>query len=110
MHEWELAERAVGQAIESSPEPFDPATIANVHEFINACRIQCPKPDGVAKGYWSTIRIWWKNLEIEVFDDHFELYCFSQSGTAIEHFNHTPGTELPRGLMIKLPNNSPLLN
>jgi hypothetical protein len=76
MHEWELAERAVGQAIESSPEPFDPATIANVHEFINACRIQCPKPDGVAKGYWSTIRIWWKNLEIEVFDDHFELYCF----------------------------------
>jgi hypothetical protein len=101
-NEWEPVARAVGQAIEFSPEPFSSATIANVHEFISACRISCPTPDGVAKGYWSTIRIWWKGLEIEVFDDHYELYRFGQGGTVIEHFNHTPGTELPPDLMIKL--------
>ncbi len=108
-HEWESVQRAVSQAIEISPEPFAPATIANVHDFIASCRIQCPTPDGVAKGYWSTIAIWWQNLEIEVFEDHYELYRFSHNGTAIEHFNHTPGTELPVELMIKLPNITPQL-
>jgi hypothetical protein len=109
-HEWGSAERAVGQAIELSPEPFAPATVANVHDFIAACRIRCPVPDGVAKGYWSTIRIWWKDLEIEVFDDRYEMYRFSQGATAIEYFNHTPGTEFPLDLMIKLPNVTTLPN
>jgi hypothetical protein len=77
--------------------------------LITECRIQCPTPDGVAKGYWSTIRIWWKNLEIEIFDDRYELYRFSQNGTAIEYFDHTPGTELPLDLITKLPNITPLI-
>ena len=108
LQDWESAERTVNQSIEFSPEPFAPATIANVHDFVAACRIQCPTPDGIAKGYWSTVQFSWKNLEVEIFDDRYELYLFTEGRTAIEYFNHTPGTELPPDLMVKLPKVRPL--
>lgn len=59
-------------------------------------------PEGAAKGYWSTIRVWWDNVEVEVFDDHFELYRFSDDRTQIEHFVRAPGTAVPADLVNQL--------
>ena len=108
LQDWESAERAVNQTIEFSPEPFASATIANVQDFVAACRIQCPTPDGISKGYWSTVQFCWKNLEVEIFDDRYELYLFAQGRIDIEYFNHTPGTEISPDLMVKLPKCEPL--
>jgi hypothetical protein len=106
--DWESIEKAVDEIIRQSPDPFDSATIANVQDLIAGCRPLCPIPEGTAKGYWRTIRLWWEGLEVEVFDDHYEFYRFKQGSTDIEHFNHTPRTSVPAELMNRLPTQSPL--
>lgn len=108
MVKWDAIEAAVAQAISTSPEPFAPATIANAGDFVRACRLRCPIPEGVAKGYWTTIRIWWKQLEVEVFDDRYELYQFIQGNTRIAHFEHAQGAELPQEFIDQLPKDRPL--
>jgi hypothetical protein len=80
---WNAIEDAISQAISGSSDPFDCATVANAKDLIDSCRKSCTVPEGAAKGYWSTIRIWWGNLEVEVFDDHYEFYRFEQGHTDI---------------------------
>jgi hypothetical protein len=53
----------------------------------------------IAKGYWSTIRIFWSALEIEVFPDHVEIYRFRDRQTDIQHYSHTPGEPFSLELM-----------
>jgi hypothetical protein len=100
---WDAIAATVAETISASPEPFAPATILNSEEFVRECRLRCPAPEGVAKGYWSTIRIWWKGMEVEVFDDRYELYRFTQGDTRIACFEHAPGREIPLELVDQLP-------
>ena len=97
--DWSAIEQAVTQAVCTSSDPFAQETIANVQNLIDACREACPIPEGVAKGYWCTIRFCWRDREVEIFDDHYELYRFQQGHTDIKHFNHMPGTIIPAELM-----------
>jgi len=55
------------------------------------CRARCPLPDGVAKGYWSTVRFWWLKFEIEVFENRLEVYHFYDRATDIWYEDHAPG-------------------
>ena len=104
---WDAVEDAIARSVSASPEPFAPATVMNAADFVRACRARCPIPEGVAKGYWSTIRIWWRGVEVEVFDDRYELYRLTQGDTRIEHFGRVPGEELPQGLVSQLPEDKP---
>jgi hypothetical protein len=81
-------EKFAARSIATSPDPFDPATRANVHDLVTLRRMHCQLPEGVAKGYSSTIRIWWHKFEIEVFGGHYELYRFYDGSTGIQHFEH----------------------
>lgn len=74
-----------------------------MHDLIAACRALCPVPEGIAKGYWSTFAIWWRNIQIEIFEDRYEYYRFKQGSSDIEYFAHTPGTAMPEELMKRLP-------
>jgi hypothetical protein len=103
LQNWDAVWQAVARSIEDSPEPFVPATISNVRDLLRAIPKTCPIPVGTGRGYWSTIRIWWKEIEIEVFDDRYELYRFGKSKTDVEHFERTPGTEIPPDLVRQLP-------
>lgn len=105
---WKAVEEAVSQAISGSSDPFEPATVSNVHDLIDACRDLCSVPESVEKGYWSTICFSWENLEVEVFDDHYEFYRFMQGQTDIEHFSHSSGAKVPVELMNHLPKRSSL--
>jgi hypothetical protein len=87
LQNWDAVWQAVARSIEDSPEPFAPATISNVRDLLRAIPKTCSIPDGTGRGYWSTIRIWWKEIEIEVFDDRYELYRFGKSKTGIEHLS-----------------------
>jgi hypothetical protein len=100
---WEAVEHEIARSIAESPEPFEPATISNVRDLLRAIPKRCPLPDGAAKGYWSTIQIWWKGIEIEVFDDRYEWYRFGESKTDIEYFERSHGTDIPPDLLEKLP-------
>ncbi|MFP5237117.1 MAG: hypothetical protein ACLGSD_14545 [Acidobacteriota bacterium] len=101
--DWHQVEKEVAQSIADSSEPFSPATIANVEDFLVACREACHVPIGVAKGYWSTICVWWDHVEVEIFDDRYEYYHYKDGSTDIEYFEHVEGAEFPRDLMNRLP-------
>jgi hypothetical protein len=101
---WNAVEQAIDRITSSSPAQFAADTIENARDLVGACRRQSSIPNGAAKGYWSTIRIWWSSIEVEVFDDRYELYLFTAGGkTDIQHFDHAPGAEVPVNLLNQLP-------
>jgi hypothetical protein len=106
--QWKGVEEAVARVVSDTSDSFDPATLANVHDLVQACRGSCPAPEETAKGYWSTICLSWEGLEIEVFQDRYEFYRFEQGHTDIEEFSHTPGAIVPARLVSYLPKRSSL--
>jgi len=56
----------------------------------------------LGKGYWATFRISWGAVEIEVFDDRYELYVFQDRKTEIAHFEKMPGQRVPHELLQRL--------
>ncbi len=104
--DWTAIETEIDQIVmKSVKEPFGASTIANVRDFVNFARGNCPMPQ-IDKGYWSTICFSWETippLSIEVFGDRFEVYRFSDGRTDIWHVTHTPGSPFPQELAIELP-------
>ena len=84
---WKSVEEAVARVVSETSDSFDPATLANVHDLVQACRGLCAAPDETAKGYWSTICLSWEGLEIEVFQDRYEFYRFGQGYTDVAEFS-----------------------
>jgi hypothetical protein len=100
---WGEVEQSIARAIAGSPVPFDPATISNVRDLLDVIRTRCPIPEGAGKGYWSTICISWKGVEVEICDDHYELYQFIADGrTDIEHFDRVVGADVPADFLDQL--------
>ena len=93
----------MAELVDASPALFAPAIIANVQELVAACHSRCSVPSGVGKGYWDTVSISWAHVEVEVFEDRYELYRFGQGDTKIEYFDHVPGTDVPLPLLSQLP-------
>ena len=100
---WDAIEATITRTILASPESFAPATVLNAGDFVRECRSRVAIPEGVAKGYWNTFRIWWTGIEVEIFDDRYEFYQFTEGDTRIAHFEHAPGAELPREFVNQLP-------
>jgi hypothetical protein len=100
---WGEVEQSISQSIAGSPVPFDPATISNVRDLLGVICTLCPVPIGTGKGYWSTICISWKGVEVEICDDHYELYRFTDGRTDIEHFDRVAGSDGPADLLNQLP-------
>lgn len=101
--DWAGVERSIARAIAGSVVPFDPATISNVRDLIFVIRTRCTIPEGTGKGYWSTVCISWKGVEVEIFNDHYELYQFAPGPFGIEYFERVSGSDVPAELVNKLP-------
>ncbi|PJR90038.1 hypothetical protein CN878_20395 [Ochrobactrum sp. 695/2009] len=60
-----------------------PTEVALKHaaSLITATRAAGFPPEAASRGYWPTVRLLWKDgeIEVEVHDDHYELYFFSGS-------------------------------
>ena len=110
LNDWDGVETEINRIIAESPEPFTPETIANVRDLIGLVRDRCPIP-GVAKGYWSTVQVGWEpwpsgpshGLEIEVFDDRFEVYRFYDQRTDIWDEPHVGGEAFSPAFLAELP-------
>ena len=100
---WGEVEQSVAQAIAGSSVPFDPATVSNTHDFLGLICARCPLPESAGKGYWGTICISWTDVEVEIFDDRYELYQFTDGHTDIEYFDRVLGSDVPADLLNKLP-------
>jgi len=61
-----------------------------------------PLPIEVTKGYWNTIRICWNHIEVEIFDDRYEVYQLGKDRFAIEYFECSLEGAIPSGLIDRL--------
>ena len=76
--------------------------IANALHLAEICKGKFAAPQTVGKGYWDTVTLQWKGIEVEVFRDHLELYLFHSKGLEIEHFNLTSDGRIPRDFLSAL--------
>lgn len=102
--DWSGLETEVERIVSECSEGFDPATVANARELIALMRERCLIPE-VAKGYWSTLRFYWvdANLEFEVFGNRVEVYHFRDLHTDIRHYARKPGEPFPPEVVGALP-------
>ena len=96
---WNAAANAVEDILQASQEPFDSRTVANARDLVSVCQSRYRVAQDVRKGYWSTIILSWSGLEIEVFEDRFELYRFQSQKIDITYFERLPGTPVPIELL-----------
>jgi hypothetical protein len=66
---WDSVRLAVDSVFSSQLERFEPNTVANVLDVLSACERRTKIPDGVKKGYWTTVVLWWDKFELEVFGE-----------------------------------------
>jgi len=61
----------------------DSAAKRNADRLVCACRRAGLTPQSAATGKWSSVCLFWDDgrTEVEVFDDHFELYFLPRSRT-----------------------------
>ncbi|UWZ83879.1 hypothetical protein [Occallatibacter riparius] len=100
---WEAAQAKMRRVVAASSDPFDLATVRNAEYLFTACRDRIQAPVEVEKGYWSTICVWWEGIEVEVFDDRYELYVFRDRATDIEYFAMSSEEPVPEKLVERLP-------
>ena len=90
------------------PEEYDAATRQNLAELIHLVRSTGRPVPLLSPGYWPTFCITWeiegsKNLEIEVFDDRYEVYRFFDGKTDIWYEHHKPGEAVSSEFLCELP-------
>ena len=103
---WGVFEEEVDKVIAERPSEYDLATVHNVREFGAEMRSRGVAAPLVDPGYWPTFRLVWvgrKDLEIEVFDDHFEVYRDLDGDFDIRCENRARGQAFPTTLFVDLP-------
>jgi len=88
---WDSVRLAVDSVVSGPLEHFEPSTVANVLDVLSACERRTKIPEGVKKGYWTTVVLWWDKFELEVFGDRVEVYRFHDKGSDIWYEGHMPG-------------------
>lgn len=94
--DWNAIDAEVARIIQSNNEPFNTKTVLNTRDLLAICRLQCPLPISVSKGYWSTTSLSCRDFEFEVFEDRVEVYHFFDGATDIWEEEHTPGESFSR--------------
>lgn len=87
---------------ENADEPISATTLANVHDLLAACRDGIPVPDCLGKGYYSTIWLEWGSVQVEVFEDHLEVYQIKEGQTSISDEEHHPGAVFSHRFLAEL--------
>ncbi len=107
MSDWTTIDAEINHVVAASEDPFLPATIANARDLLSFVRERCPVPYQVGKGYRNTICLSWHvpsgDFQVEVYDDHVELYRFYPGKTDIKHVAHRPGETFPETFSADLP-------
>ena len=101
--DWDAVEAEVVRIVSMSIQPFATDTVSNTRDLIAICRLKCPVPAAVQKGYWSTVSLSWSQFEIEVFEDRLEVYHFFDRNTDIWDEYHVPGKPFSQRFLRELP-------
>jgi hypothetical protein len=77
------------QALDDGPKgaSVNECTLRNLVALVQYGKAELLPPSTVGNGYYSSIVLDWndRHTQIEVFEDRFEIYDFSEVPTAIQH-------------------------
>ncbi|MGV1752325.1 hypothetical protein [Agrobacterium sp. CG674] len=101
---WVEVETKISELAAESPN-LAQKTLENARLFARFAPGLYQTPDEIGLGYWPTICFIWSStvppIEIEIFEDHYEFYSFSEGATDIQHVAHTSGN-FPEALKLLL--------
>lgn len=101
---WGQVEADVSAIIQARSSEYGAAIRANLSDLLNLLRSTGRPVPWVDPGYWPTFRIAWdKRLEIEIFDDRYEVYRFYDGRTDIWYEEHVPGQLMSEAFLRELP-------
>lgn len=107
--EWKQVKQAVARVVATRPDEYGPSVVRTLDDLLAYVeRTDRPAPS-VLPGYWPTFLVEWesqeaKNLQIEVFDDRYEVSRFFDGRTDIWYEPHAPGGSFSDAFIAELPN------
>ena len=106
--EWTALAQKIALIVGERPQEYEPAIRQNLDELLLVIRSTNRPAPAVSSGYWATFCLTWeieeaRNLQIEVFDDRYEIYRFFDGKTDIWSELHVPGEPLSAAFTSELP-------
>lgn len=107
--DWAGVKRAVADVIAARPHEYTTAVVRNLHDLLDQIEKSSRPAPSIFPGYWPTFLVEWdaeeaKNLQIEVFDDRYEVSRFFDGRTDIRYEPHAPGDTFSDQFIAELPN------
>ncbi|TFW12050.1 hypothetical protein EGY25_08330 [Brevundimonas intermedia] len=107
--DWTAVKRAVGEVVAARPDEYTPAIVGNLEDLLAHIQNSSRPAPSVMPGYWPTFLLEWeteeaKNLQIEVFDDRYEVSRFFDGRTDVWYEPHTYGDTFSDQFIAELPN------
>ncbi len=106
---WAQVKQAVAKVVAARPDEYAPSVVRTLDDLLAYVeRTDRPAPS-VLPGYWPTFLVEWEaqeasNLQIEVFDDRYEVSRFFDGRTDIWYEPHAPGSSFSDAFIAELPN------
>jgi hypothetical protein len=106
--DWADVMRAVAAIVDERPAEYAPAVRQCLEDLLLLLRSTNRPAPSVSPGYWPTFCLTWKteearNLQIEVFEDRYEVYRFFDGKTDIWYEPHLGGEGLSDAFIAELP-------
>lgn len=107
--DWADLAKAVATIVDERPDEYEPAVRQNLDELLLVIRSTNRPAPNVSPGYWPTFCLSWeaeeaRNLQIEVFEDRYEVYRFFDGRTDVWYEPHAYGAPLSAAFLAELPN------
>jgi hypothetical protein len=112
MSQWGRVETEVGAVIRSRPGQYGTRVRASLDALVSFLKATNRPAPSITAGYWATFSLTWsseeaRNLEIEVFEDRYEIYRFFDGRTEIWEEPRMPERDFSSKFIAELPNAAP---
>jgi len=106
--DWAETGQAVAEVIAERPDEYGPTVVQNLNDLLRHIQSTNRPAPAVSPGYWPTFCLTWEveeasNLQIEVFEDRYEIYRFFDGKTDVWYEPHMPGDKLSEAFEAELP-------
>jgi hypothetical protein len=107
--DWAKVKQAVAELVAARPDEYATSVIRNLYDLLDHIQASNRPAPSILPGYWPTFLVEWqaeeaKNLQIEVFEDRYEVSRFFDGRTEIWYEPHAPGDTFSEQFIAELPN------
>jgi hypothetical protein len=108
IEDWAAVKRAVAEVIAARPNEYAASVVRNLDDLLAHIQKSNRPAPSILPGYWPTFLVEWqaeeaKNLQIEVFDDRYEVSRFFDGRTDIWYEPHAHGDTFSDQFISELP-------